>query len=157
MQIITAIDQSLPLENNIELFLAGGISNCPDWQSDVIQEFKEESNLTMYNPRRSNFKITDSESAKQIEWEFKRMKRSKIICFWFSRGSVNPIVLYELGKMIDKRNKILVIGIDPKYERILDVRIQVQLTKRKIEISYGLDNFKKQIKDTLYNLKQNLI
>jgi hypothetical protein len=40
--IIESPNEVYSLENhkNIKLFLAGGISDCPDWQTDIINELK---------------------------------------------------------------------------------------------------------------------
>lgn len=97
--IITAPDEIYNIKNshNIKLFLAGGITNCPDWQSKMIDELKN-VDITIYNPRRKNFPTDDpNASEEQITWEYAHLKTADIISFWFSRGSLNPIVLYELG------------------------------------------------------------
>lgn len=48
---------------DITCFLAGGITNCPEWQNDVIEYLKEHeeecSNLVILNPRRKDFSIQD--------------------------------------------------------------------------------------------------
>jgi hypothetical protein len=118
-----------------KLFLAGGITNCPDWQSDFVKFFSKEKNAdkyVVYNPRRKNFPIEDpNASDEQIAWEYDKLKNSDVILFWFSKGSLNPIVLYELGRWgnsdILKRKQIFV-GIDPGYERTQDVIIQTKLS-----------------------------
>ena len=118
-----------------KLFLAGGITNCPDWQSEAIQILKEKDkeylmNVFVLNPRRQNFPIDDPNAAmEQIAWEYKYLEKSNIILFWFSSGSLNPIVLYELGmwgNSKNAKNKKIFIGCDKEYSRIQDVTIQTQ-------------------------------
>ena len=47
-----------PAKNDESIFLAGGISNCPDWQKEVAEEFEKDlDRLTVYNPRRKNFEM----------------------------------------------------------------------------------------------------
>ncbi len=64
------------------LFLGGGISNCPDWQTEM------ESKLTglplvLFNPRRDAFDMSDpSVSVQQIEWEHRHLRKSSMILFW---------------------------------------------------------------------------
>ena len=55
--IIESPNEVYSLENNEnkKLFLAGGITDCPDWQSVVIDKVKDIPNLTIYNPRRKEF------------------------------------------------------------------------------------------------------
>jgi hypothetical protein len=133
-------------ENNKRLFLAGGITNCPDWQSEIIEKIKNFPNLTSYNPRRENFPMDDpGASNQQITWEYEKLKYADIIVFWFSRGSLNPIVLYELGMWGNSRNdKEIIIGIDPEYERANDVMIQSSLAGN-AEFHFTLDSVVRKI------------
>lgn len=119
--------------SGIRIFLAGGITNCPDWQAELIKILKSsdlKTEVDLYNPRRKNFPIHDSEaSEQQIVWEFEKLKKADIIIFWFSRGSLNPIVLYELGMWGNGRETPIIIGIDNGYERERDVLIQTHLAR----------------------------
>lgn len=145
---------SLKDKKNLKLFLAGGITNCPDWQKIVIEELKDVPYLTIYNPRRANFPIDDPDAAKeQITWEYKHLSDSDIILFWFSRGSLNPIVLYELGKYGTSSKRPIVIGLDPKYERKQDVEIQTKLARPEVKITYSLYD----LIDNLIKLIENII
>jgi hypothetical protein len=131
---------SVKNHNNFKLFLAGGITNCPDWQTYVINELKDVPDLTIYNPRRKNFPINDPKaSEEQIMWEFNHLRDADIIIFWFSRGSLNPIVLYELGMWANSRDTIFILGIDPEYERKQDVIIQTQLARPGLPVFDSLD------------------
>jgi len=135
------------------LFLAGGITNCPDWQKELINiliqtkyqgEFIQD--LIIYNPRRRNFPINiPGESERQITWEYDYLKSSDIISFWFSRGSLNPIVLYELGMWGNSSVTPIVIGMDPEYERQNDVIIQTRLARPAIRIVYSLKDMANEI------------
>ena len=49
-QIITA--PSIEKPKYISLFLAGGITNCKEWQKVVIKELESE-NVSIFNPRHS--------------------------------------------------------------------------------------------------------
>ena len=118
------------------LFLIGGISNCPNWQNDIIEQLRVVPDLTIFNPRRDNFDIYDpSMSDEQIEWEFRHLGMSNIFSVWFSRGSINPITLYELGMWVNARPDIpAFIGVDPEYERGYDVFTQTKLARPSIQI-----------------------
>jgi len=132
------------------LFLAGGITNCPDWQSELIKYLKNEEDLVIYNPRRANFPIHDPNAAKeQISWEYDYLKKCDMISFWFSKGSLNPIVLYELGRHGNSQNKLIFIGMDKEYERKQDVIIQTKLDRPDITIVYSLKDLAKQIQQVL--------
>jgi hypothetical protein len=151
--IIEAPNDVYSLENkkNLKLFLAGGISNCPDWQSEVIKELRDVRGLTIYNPRRADFPMHIPEaSEEQITWEYYKLKEADIICFWFSRGSLNPIVLYELGRWGNSSDKPIIVGLDPEYERIHDVLIQTKLSRPKVELVYSLTELCEEVKIHLY-------
>ena len=127
-------------EHNIKLFLAGGITNCEDWQSKVIDELNNMSldNLLVFNPRRKDFDITDKDaSRKQIEWEFKHLNNMDIFTMYFakSENSVQPICMYELGRHLERMQHRfpkdwkdrIIIGIEDGYSRTQDVIIQSNL------------------------------
>jgi hypothetical protein len=133
--------------NEVLLFLAGGIVDCPDWQSEVIEKLSEYDkkhplNLIVFNPRRKNFPIHDKGAAKkQIEWEFNCLEASSIFSMWFCNAeSDQPICMYELGRHLNSM-KIHVIGVEPGYRREQDVYIQTRLAslKNQIKISKTLD------------------
>ena len=150
--IIEAPLEVYSLENhkNTKLFLAGGITDCPDWQSTIINNLIDVPNLTIYNPRRKNFPINDPKaSEEQITWEYNHLKDADIILYWFSRGSINPIVLYELGRWGTSSDKPIFIGIDEEYIRKNDVEIQTKLSKPHITIVYSLDELSNMIKEKL--------
>ena len=55
---------SIQNEQSIKIFLGGGITNCEDWQSKLIdmiskEQFFNDKNITLYNPRRKNFDINN--------------------------------------------------------------------------------------------------
>jgi len=149
--VIEAVGEiySVENQNNIKLFLGGGITGCEDWQSEMIELLGHVNDLTIYNPRRLNFPINNPKaSEEQITWEYNHLGNADLISFWFSKGSINPIVLFELGKFIESGKKIF-IGIDPDYERRQDVEIQTLLSNPSIEIVYSIKELSDQIINTV--------
>lgn len=148
--IYNAPDPTIPdfRFNHVNLFLAGGISNCPDWQSEVSENLKKRINkieaqqhLNVFNPRREGFILSDSSVAvEQIEWEHQRLMRCSNVLFWFPCETLCPITLFELGKMLGLGNVNLFIGIHPNYQRKLDVEVQVKLLLPNKKISYSLND-----------------
>lgn len=127
------------------LFLAGGITGCPDWQADAALWLKDYYS-PIYNPRR-NFDMskTGDEAREQIRWERAHLQQAKCIFFWFCGDTVQPIVLYELGRWVAS-NKTLFIGVDTLYSRKFDVIEQVMLERPQ-----------QQIHETLYATTQEAI
>ena len=165
MKCIEAINEYQPKDDEICVFLGGGITNCPLWQKELIELLKNED-IVIYNPRRKIFPFDDpNECNKQIEWEFKYLNTADVRVFWFSKGSFNPIVLFEYGKWLRhasinsnlNMSEFLFVGMDSEYIRRRDVEIQTELEYPEVaeKIVYNLENLANQIKEHLkkYNFK----
>ena len=134
-QLIKAPSEEKPKYNSV--FLAGGITNCRDWQKEVEERLSYIQKLSVINPRNDKFDITDeSASRKQIKWEFERLEKADIFSIYFCNSdSVQPICLYELGRNIVRMQQRfpndwedrIVISIENGYSRYLDVIEQVSL------------------------------
>lgn len=133
-QIITA--PSIENAKFISIFLAGGITNCENWQKEIIKELEFED-ITIFNPRQKNFDINDnSASIKQITWEFERLEQMDIFSMYFCNSSSDqPICMYELGRnIIRMQNRFpndwqdrIIISVENGYKRSQDVIIQTAL------------------------------
>lgn len=121
--------QTLHPSRKTTIFLAGGITGCPDWQKDVVARFVETGHpVRIANPRRKQFDVKDDTLAEeQIIWEYDAMSASDVILFWFPKESLCPIALYELGRYNALRTKTLFIGTHVDYPRRKDVVIQTKL------------------------------
>ena len=152
MRVITEPNYYEPHDKDVSVFLAGGITNCPNWQKKVIETIKNTysivtDSLVLFNPRRDNFPIHDKSAAsQQIEWEFDMIEKCNVFSMYFSSGeSDQPICMYELGRNIlrmqmrypaDWQDRIIV-SVEDGYHRIQDVLIQTELaTNGKIPINH---------------------
>jgi hypothetical protein len=117
------------------IFLAGGITNCSQWQREVADTLAESLPIVVLDPRRDNWDMRNNhvESVVQIEWESKHLKKSDYIIFWFPATSDCPITLFELGCWLGKGANLM-IGTDSDYRRRLDVEVQVALVDPKMKI-----------------------
>lgn len=135
-------------KNKKSIFLAGSITDCPDWQKDVIEELKD-LDIIIFNPRRKNFPIKNPNAAfQQIKWEHDMLRKADIIPFWFSKETLGPIVLYELGAH-SMTNKPITIGMNNGYERKNDVIVQTSLVRPDIKITSDFKVFIKNIKSLI--------
>ena len=126
------------------LFLAGGITDCPDWQQEMV-ELLSDTDLTILNPRRANFPIYDPNAAlEQIAWEHNALRDVGSISFWFPKETICPIVLYELGAW-SMTSKPIFVGVHPEYKRRQDVEIQTRLVRPGIEIVLSLTELADQV------------
>lgn len=149
MRVITAVENYELDDNEVVVFLAGGITNCPNWQENVINELRssedELENLVVINPRRENFPIDDPNASNdQITWEFNALEACDIFSMYFCDSpSDQPICMYELGRNIYKKSeedesyeKRIVITCEKGYKRRGDVEIQTELaTKGKVSVN----------------------
>jgi hypothetical protein len=134
MRVITAPEEYERQKGDVFCFLAGGISDCPEWQEEVIQ-YLERMNLdrlVIFNPRMKNFPIDDpNASEKQIRWEFKYLEQADIFSMYFCKSeSVQPICMYELGRNLTRfaeKPLCVAVSVEDGYKRATDVEIQSQL------------------------------
>ena len=131
-----------------KVFLAGGITDCDNWQKVVINNLSDRlpKTFAVCNPRRDNFPIhIRGEADRQIAWEFDQLETCDIFSMFFANSdSVQPICFYELGRNIcrmqerfpnDWWNRI-VISCESGFKRVTDVLIQVRLaTKGNISVN----------------------
>lgn len=126
------------------IFLAGGITGCPNWQAEMVELLKE-TNLALLNPRRENFPIHDPSAAReQITWEHNHLSKADAILFWFPHETICPIVLYELGAW-SMTEKPIFVGVHLQYQRRQDVEIQTGLVRPEVQITYRLQGLAEQI------------
>ncbi|RJR34114.1 MAG: hypothetical protein C4576_26930 [Desulfobacteraceae bacterium] len=126
------------------VFLAGGITNCPDWQSEITNLLNDQD-VTLLNPRRKDFPINDPKASEvQINWEFENLRNADLILFWFPKESICPIALYELGAWCMASTPVL-IGVHPEYERRIDIEVQTSLVRPEVEIVYSVQDLARQV------------
>ena len=145
------------------LFLGGGITNCKDWQSKLVDVLKNYE-VTIYNPRRSNFDINKVEDSKiQIKWEHKYLHSANILVFYFAQETVCPITLFELGAALERNTysevvQDIIVYCEPEYSRKFDVKIQIELARKNARgyrknyfVKYydDYDDFVSEIKETV--------
>lgn len=118
-----------PQSDRPSLFLAGGITGCPDWQADLVK-LLDGVDATIFNPRRPDFPMGDKEAGRiQVEWEFQHLRRADFISFWFCEETIQPIALFELGAWSMVQSSKLFVGTHPNYERRFDIVTQLKLVR----------------------------
>lgn len=126
------------------LFMAGGISNCPEWQDQFIDIMSELSGIphdfTLINPRREDFDVTNPRmSSDQIAWEYAHLQDADAISFWFSKEALCPITLFELGAAIHNPYKPIFVGCHPHYARKFDVVHQLSIVRPEVQVVDSLE------------------
>ncbi|MEV0822008.1 nucleoside 2-deoxyribosyltransferase domain-containing protein [Nonomuraea rubra] len=113
------------------VFLAGGITGVADWQREAARVLGRLGAVVL-NPRRRDFPIGDpAQTPVQIAWEHHHLHLPGVLTmFWFPPGdSTQPIALLELGAALDNPARRIVVGADPGYPRVEDVRCQTSLAR----------------------------
>lgn len=127
------------------LFVAGGISNCSDWQNEFIN-ILQPTDLILFNPRRKDFDINDPKmTVEQINWEYTHLQTSDAIAFWFPPETMCPITLFELGSSLRRFHVEIFVGIHPDYKRRMDLEIQIPLVRPEIQIVYSVKELAQQV------------
>lgn len=149
MRYVEAIEED-PGQNVPSLFLAGGITGCPDWQAEMVAHLGDlkygTTEMTIYNPRRADFPIGDPTAARaQIEWEHRYLNNALAISFWFPKDTLCPIALYELGAWT-RSPKTIFVGTDPEYARRDDVVIQTALERLGMVVHDSLEGLIDSVK-----------
>ena len=169
MRLIKAPEEFEYNSNDVKVFLAGGISNCEDWQRKVAEELQNEpDDLILIDPRSDKFDRDDDKAEiRQISWEFKMLENCDIFSMYFCGSeSVQPICMYELGRNIvrmqnrfptvDEWGHRIIITADPNYKRYKDVFIQGNLaTGMLIYINESLDEHIYQIRKSYHRLRRD--
>ena len=145
MKVLVAPVYDLFQRGEFSLFLGGGITDCPDWQAEIIELIqsripeKISSRVVLFNPRRADFDVTNpNESERQIDWEYSHLVCADVVLFWFPKETLCPITLFELGKMLGSGRRI-VVGCHPEYKRKFDVEYQISLEHPEFKVASSLE------------------
>lgn len=134
-RFITCPQQYTPETGRRSIFLAGGITGCPDWQSEIAQTpLARVHKIDFLNPRRQEFDVSNpAATEEQIRWEFDHLRIADAILFWFCAEQIQPIALFELGRW-SGTSKPLFVGCNPLYPRRLDVVEQLKLARPDVQV-----------------------
>lgn len=131
MRLIEAPNQ-YPTNPTPDIFLGGGITNCPDWQSEAVDLLKH-TDAVILNPRRSG-EFTEDIAGEQIEWEYHALRAVDTVFFWFPKETLCPITLLELGVFTQRPQTQIVVGTHPEYARRFDVLKQLELARPEVAV-----------------------
>jgi len=139
MKVITAPEYYVPTREEITIFLAGGITDCENWQKEVIDYLKslpEENTdkLVIFNPRRDKWpKSSDTEEIRrQINWEADYIRHADIFSMYFTNTEKSDLqfCFYVLGRYagVYSRGKDI-ISYQEGFKRALDVEFQMSINR----------------------------
>ncbi len=121
------------------LFLAGGITGCPDWQRRAVLQLDAiGSPAVVLNPRREHFPVGQADATReQVAWEYEHLRLADVILFWFCAEAVQPVALFELGAHAARGTR-LAVGAHPEYPRRLDVLEQLRHARPDVTVHDSL-------------------
>jgi hypothetical protein len=129
------------------IFLAGGISQCPDWQERAIEALHNQD-IVLLNPRRPGMTFRDFDHTvgrQQITWEYTNLRKADAVCFWFPQYTECPITLYELGAWARDEKPIIVGTEGHWYSRRFDVVEQLRLARPGLVVTKTFELFLKDL------------
>lgn len=141
------IEAPNPHPRRTDVFLGGGITDCPDWQADVIYLLWETPG-TILNPRRSGA-FTHDIADEQITWEYHALRTADTVFFWFPMETMCPITLLELGVFTQRKDTRLIVGTHPDYARRFDVIKQLELARPEVVVQDNLFGLVEEYKRAL--------
>jgi hypothetical protein len=123
------------------VFMAGGITGCPDFQSQVTAALADD-HVVLFNPRRSRFDLTDPDAtAEQVQWEYDHRTHDALayMLFWFpAADSPQPIAMLELGDALARADLPIVVGADRGFPRYRDVVLQCRAARPALTVHTDL-------------------
>lgn len=124
-RVVEAPDEMF--DSRPSVFLAGGITGCQDWQTQMIAALKD-LDIVLLNPRRAVWPDDPKELRRQIAWERKYLEQASLTLFWFAAETDCPITLFELGHSLGAGRPV-VVGAAENYSRRSDLEIQLNLSE----------------------------
>jgi len=135
------------------LYLAGGITGL-DWQDELAQRLKDVGDLIIFNPRRKVLIKGPREQEEQIVWDFRHIRDADLVAFWFSKGLLDPMVMFNLGMWGLSTDRMMFVGVDPDYELKSDVIYQTMIARPDISIVMSLEDMANQVRTLLYGTEE---
>ena len=114
------------VDSNLQsFFLAGSIEmgKAEPWQERLVKEFSN-SDIVFYNPRRPDWDSSwkqdptpGTQFYEQVTWELNHIEKSDLVVFYFDPKTQSPITLLELGYVLGRRDKDLIVCCPDGYFR----------------------------------------
>ncbi len=95
------------------------------------------------DPRRSPWPTESALLLEQLEWGRRHLESCTLRVFWFTEDSDCPLTLFELGRSLQAQWPF-VVGIDPKYRLVDNVRLQIEMARPGTVISNSLHDLAHQ-------------
>lgn len=126
------------------IFLAGGITGCPNWQAEAAALiYLAAPEIIVLNPHRANFPIGDKTAgAEQVEWEQEHLHLFNVVTlFWFPASdpavTTQPIAMFELGQALGEHRR-MAVGADVGYPRYEDVHLLTRCAYKSLPVCDSL-------------------
>jgi hypothetical protein len=135
-------------------YLAGGIRNCPNWQTSLQDMLAPVSGISVYNPRVAQFEPgSTDEYMGMVSKNRLALEQSEVVIFWFPKDMLTPVALCELGAEVARRRPIF-IGVEDGYSRESDVRVQARLERPDIIVTTSLTALAQQVSEYFESLNR---
>jgi hypothetical protein len=152
MRVIQAPSNEYIGAGYVGIFLSGGISNCPDWQTELIKKLdgRLDEKYVIVNPRQRNFPSYDRQAKEnQAKWELEQMRGCQVVVNWFARETTNPIAMFRLGMEIGRKNAHLFIATHPSFGLRKDLEAQLGHHRPELPLLDSVEALANHIVNTL--------
>ena len=133
MKNVIVAPNSFRHDKNIKIFLAGTIDmgKAELWRDIVLKEANilKFQGCVFLNPRRKYFDIELEQNVQnvdfreQVEWELDGIDAADIIFFYFDPKTISPVTLVELGLVIEKQSREIIICCPDGYFRKGNIQV----------------------------------
>lgn len=131
----------------LSVFLSGPSSTF--WRQDLMDLLRFEA-LVLLDP---TLAFKKNNRFFQVTWEHDHIDKSDVILVWLpEEESLNSAfhsleTLFELGRFVEMRDKILVLGIHPNYPQREELELQVKKLRRDVPIVDSLEGVVGSLKE----------
>ena len=113
MLIVRPFDKFSNISNSqVSLFLAGGSTKWRETVEHTLECNEDFHSVVILDPYDENYSTLPNTA-----WEAQMMKKADCIVFWFTKESVCPVSLFELGYALRDHTKDIIIGVEPGYPK----------------------------------------
>ncbi|MBB64659.1 MAG: hypothetical protein CMO81_06300 [Waddliaceae bacterium] len=139
-------------KKGLSIFLAGTVSNS--WRNTLMDSFQEDPAIFLIP---INDWAHENDRSFRVTWEQQHIDEADLIVLWLAPPQANNprtlslTTLFELGRIIEMKDKPVIIGIHPNYPLRRELEIQLACLGRRHCLVDSVEEIALKIQDHLSN------